>query len=140
MVVQELGVFGKDLALFGVFNVLFQLHHASFAGHHEKVVQHFQSFQVVGLVIWTAFQYGNESGEDLGDYGQRVGDEERAQRGAPDDDKFGRLNQHGQRAFFHQIPADDGSDDDDNSDYGEHSWLADSGWFLPSSVLDLFSM
>ena len=41
-------------------------------------------------------------------------------RRAADDDQFGRLHQHEQLAVLHQVAADDGTDDDNNSDNCKH--------------------
>ncbi len=58
--------------------------------------------------------------EDLNYDGQRIGDEHRAQRGATNDEQFGRLEQHHEVAMLHEIAAYDGAKDNDNPDDRKH--------------------
>ncbi len=50
-----------------------------------------------------------------------VGDQDRADRGPPDDHQLGRLQQHSQLTMLHQIAADHGSEDHHDSDDDEHA-------------------
>ena len=54
-----------------------------------------------------------ESADDLLQNMQRIGDQHGADRGAADDDQFGRLHQHLEVAVLHQIAGSNGAEDDE---------------------------
>ena len=47
------------------------------------------------------------------DDAHRIADEERAERGATDDDEFGPLDQHADVAVIHGVSEQNASEDDD---------------------------
>lgn len=120
MILEEAGIFGKHRTLFGIVAIGFQRHQAFLAGAGEKLKKHFHYFHVTGLVVLRAPKNSGEAASHLLEDVERVGDEHSARGGATNDDEFGGLDEHFDIAVLHQVAAENGSDNDDDSDNHEH--------------------
>ena len=120
MILDQRRILRKQRALSRIVDIGFQLVHAILAGISEDFVQHLERIQIKFLAVGAALQHSDEAVDDRNHRRDRVGDQQGAQGRAADDHQFGRLHQHFQVAMLHQVTANHGSDNNDDSDNGEH--------------------
>ena len=120
VIFNQFGVLGKNRALLRILHVFFELGHAALPREAEDVVQHLQTLQIKLFRILAARKNPEHALEDLDHQRQRIGNQQRADRGPADDHQFGRLNQHRERPLFHQEAADNGAEDHDDPNNCEH--------------------
>src|SRR5258708_7604649 len=121
MVLHESLIFGKQSAFGRGFHVSFQLGHTTLSGVAEDLIQHLQVLQVESLGETVCAEDRADHFCHFDNDGKRIAYQHRAHRGAKDDDQFGRLHQYQQLAMLHQIPADNGAEDDNNPNDREQS-------------------
>ena len=116
--------FLENTALFcRLLHVGFQRHQSFFARFVQQVVHHLQRVDIGLLAEFRSAEDAADSANDFLDDVQRVRDQNRAERGAADDDQFGGLDQHLQVAVLHQIAGDDATEYNDDADNRKHSYL-----------------
>ena len=116
MVVEDQRALLEHFALRRLLDHALQAHHAFLARERQQLVHHREQVEVVLLLVARAFQQRDEAaGHLLGDP-HRVGDDQRADRGAADDQQLGRLPQSPQLPAVHGEPPQDATENDDDAD------------------------
>ena len=92
VVLQELGIFGKDLALMRIIDIALQFRETVLSGEGEHIVHHFEALQIEGLGVLAAGERSEHAFKQLYDDGQGIGDENSPQSRSSDDEEFGGLH------------------------------------------------
>src|SRR5579863_8442686 len=120
VVFEDGGAFGEHRTFFGLFDVVLKSHQSVFAGLVQQVVHHFQRIDVSLPGVLGAAEDTSDAANNLLEDVQRVGDENGADGGSADGDKFCGLNEHPEVAVLHEVAGDDATEDDDNSNNCKH--------------------
>ena len=117
---DERGKTVEDRALVRLFDMGLERQVALGFRQLEHGVHHPEDLEIAVLVVLRALE---DLAERLGDTGEdrlRVGDHERADGGAEDDDVLERLPKHAEVAAGAHVAADDAPCHDHETDYEEH--------------------
>ena len=120
VVLQERRVLAEDRALLHVVDVLVERDRAVLADEREHLVLQLQQLQVVVVGRHLGRERRLEGAEHLVAHLAGRRDDQRAERGAADDDELVGLPEDGEVAARHGEPAEDRGEDDDEADDGEH--------------------
>lgn len=131
---HERRIFGKDVAGFRIFDMRFEPDQSILARFLEDLIEYLQQLRIRFGTVWVRLQHGKALRQTPFEHGGWVGNDQRSQTGATDDDKFVDLNQYGQFAVVHDIATDHGAKNDYQAYDDEHA--VDLGEKVVESVRD----
>src|SRR5258706_12933017 len=138
MVLENGWRLGEQGTLVRLLDVVLEGHQSIFAGLVEQVIHCLQGIDVGLLFVFGAGENAANSSGNLLEDVEWIGDEDGADGGAADGDKFRGLDQDAEIPVLHQIAGDDAAEDNDNADDREHD-LARTALSSYSSVRTVLS-
>jgi hypothetical protein len=102
MVVEDERAFLEDLALGRILDDALQAHHAFLAGDGQQLEHHREQFQVMTLFVRRALEQLGDAAADALGHADRIGDDQRTDGGAADDEQFIGLPKRAEMAAVHR--------------------------------------
>src|SRR5205823_1758515 len=122
-VFEKAGVLAEYGAIVRLFHVGFERHKALTSRLVQQLVTDLKRGEIALARERRAFKDLDHAADDVFENVQRIADQHSSCRRAADDDQLGRLDEDSDIAMLHEIPAEHGSEDNDDSDNGKHCGL-----------------
>ena len=120
---HEFWIFLKNFAVGRIVNVLFHGHFTAFTHHREHFEHHGEQFHVVGFAIAVVHDGVHDTGNHRLDGLDRRADDQSAQGGAADNQKFNRLHEDADRAALDDEATEHRTEDDCISNDGKQRFV-----------------